>query len=96
MLPKLDLLRDVPFSCRHGEFFHFDEIAANIARYRRYELSTRFALLYTSVPIAGAVSGLLAGVITQYMDGAAGLPGWRWLFVSHAQLLMLSLTSSDP
>lgn len=49
--------------------------------YRRYELATRFALLYTSVPIAGAVSGLLAGVITQYMEGAAGIAGWRWLFV---------------
>ncbi|KAM5385159.1 hypothetical protein ACJZ2D_001120 [Fusarium nematophilum] len=49
--------------------------------YRRYELATRFALLYTSVPIAGAVSGLLAGVITDHMDGASGLPGWRWLFI---------------
>ncbi|KIX01093.1 uncharacterized protein Z518_10159 [Rhinocladiella mackenziei CBS 650.93] len=49
--------------------------------YRRYELATRFALLYTSVPLAGAVSGLLAGLITDYMDGSAGLPGWRWLFI---------------
>lgn len=49
--------------------------------YRRYQLATRFALLYTSVPIAGAVSGLLAGVITDYMEGVAGLAGWRWLFV---------------
>ncbi|KAL4874406.1 major facilitator superfamily domain-containing protein [Aspergillus karnatakaensis] len=49
--------------------------------YRRYELATRFALLYTSVPLAGAISGLLAGVITDHMDGAAGLPGWRWLFI---------------
>ena len=50
--------------------------------YRKYELVTRFALLYTSVPIAGAVSGLLAGLITDYMDGVSGLEGWRWLFVS--------------
>jgi len=50
--------------------------------YRKYELATRFALLYTSVPIAGAVSGLLAGLITDYMDGISGLAGWRWLFVS--------------
>ncbi|KAK8131356.1 hypothetical protein PG984_007794 [Apiospora sp. TS-2023a] len=49
--------------------------------YRRYELATRYAFLYTSVPIAGAVSGLLAGLITQYMDGSAGLAGWRWLFI---------------
>lgn len=52
--------------------------------YRKYELATRFALLYTSVPIAGAVSGLLAGVITDHMEGVAGLAGWRWLFVSKA------------
>ncbi|KAL2206285.1 putative nicotinamide mononucleotide permease [Sarocladium strictum] len=49
--------------------------------YRKYELATRFALLYTAVPIAGAVSGLLAGLITDYMDGSAGMPGWRWLFI---------------
>ncbi|KAF9893319.1 hypothetical protein FE257_011751 [Aspergillus nanangensis] len=49
--------------------------------YRRYELATRYAVLYTSVPIAGAVSGLLAGVITDHMDGISGLPGWRWLFI---------------
>lgn len=49
--------------------------------YRKYELASRYAFLYTSVPLAGAISGLLAGVITQYMDGAGGLPGWRWLFI---------------
>ncbi|KAL4923607.1 major facilitator superfamily domain-containing protein [Aspergillus undulatus] len=49
--------------------------------YRRYELATRFALLYTSVPLAGAISGLLAGVITDHMEDIAGLPGWRWLFI---------------
>ncbi|KAL5337703.1 major facilitator superfamily domain-containing protein [Aspergillus crustosus] len=49
--------------------------------YRRYELATRFALLYTSVPLAGAISGLLAGVITDHMDDVGGLPGWRWLFI---------------
>lgn len=50
--------------------------------YRKYELASRYAWLYTSVAVAGAVSGLLAGVITEYMDGAAGIAGWRWLFVS--------------
>ncbi|KAL3441506.1 major facilitator superfamily domain-containing protein [Aspergillus insuetus] len=49
--------------------------------YRRYELATRYALLYTSVPLAGATSGLLAGVITDHMDNVGGLPGWRWLFI---------------
>ncbi|EKD15558.1 MFS transporter [Drepanopeziza brunnea f. sp. 'multigermtubi' MB_m1] len=49
--------------------------------YRRYELTTRYAIMYTSVPLAGAMSGLLAAVIIQHMDGLAGLAGWRWLFI---------------
>ncbi|KAK7975756.1 rho coiled-coil associated kinase alpha [Apiospora arundinis] len=49
--------------------------------YRKFELATRYAFLFTSVPIAGAISGLLAGLITEYMDGTAGLAGWRWLFI---------------
>ncbi|KAJ0120925.1 vitamin h [Diaporthe amygdali] len=49
--------------------------------YRKYELASRYAWLYTSVAVAGAVSGLLAGVITEFMDGAAGIAGWRWLFI---------------
>ncbi|KAK7721458.1 hypothetical protein SLS63_009572 [Diaporthe eres] len=49
--------------------------------YRKYELASRYAWLYTSVAVAGAVSGLLAGVITEYMDGAGGIAGWRWLFI---------------
>lgn len=56
-------------------------VVTRFKRYRKYELATRYALLYTSVPLAGAVSGLLAGVITEYMDGAGGISGWRWLFV---------------
>lgn len=46
-------------------------------RYKRYELASRYAWLYTSVAVAGALSGLLAGVITDYMDGTLGLRGWR-------------------
>ncbi|KAG8163013.1 hypothetical protein KVR01_007491 [Diaporthe batatas] len=49
--------------------------------YRKYELASRYAWLYTSVAVAGAVSGLLAGVITEFMDGAGGIAGWRWLFI---------------
>lgn len=49
--------------------------------YRRNELASRYAWLYTSVALAGAFSGLLAGVITEYMDGTGGIAGWRWLFI---------------
>lgn len=48
--------------------------------------------MYTSVPLAGAVSGLLAGVITEHMDGAGGIAGWRWLFVSTVPLSRHNLT----
>ncbi|KAI1265869.1 putative nicotinamide mononucleotide permease [Xylariaceae sp. FL1019] len=58
--------------------------------YRKYELSTRYALLYTSVPLAGAFSGLLAGVITEYADGAGGLAGWRWLFIIEGLLSIVA------
>lgn len=50
-------------------------------RYRRYELSRRFAIYYTATAVSGAFSGLLAGVITSHLDGARGLSGWRWLFL---------------
>jgi MFS family permease len=32
--------------------------------------------------VAGALSRFLAGFITEYLDGARGIAGWRWLFVS--------------
>ncbi|KAJ5698769.1 hypothetical protein N7462_000774 [Penicillium macrosclerotiorum] len=49
--------------------------------YRRYELASRFAVYYTAVAVAGGLSGLLAGLITQYLDGARDIAGWRWLFI---------------
>jgi len=32
--------------------------------------------------MAGAFGGLLAGVITQYMDGVGNTPGWQWVSLS--------------
>lgn len=52
-----------------------------IIRYKRYELASRFSIYYTATAVSGAFSGLLAGVITQYLDGARGYKGWQWLFV---------------
>ncbi|RSH82400.1 uncharacterized protein EHS24_007368 [Apiotrichum porosum] len=49
--------------------------------YRRYELSTRYSIYYTATAISGAFSGLLAGLITQHLEGARGLKGWQWLFI---------------
>ncbi|WWD20730.1 hypothetical protein CI109_105206 [Kwoniella shandongensis] len=49
--------------------------------YKRYELASRFAIYYTATAVSGAFSGLLAGVITQHLDGARGYEGWQWLFI---------------
>ncbi|WWC98506.1 hypothetical protein V866_005397 [Kwoniella sp. B9012] len=49
--------------------------------YKRYELASRFSIYYTATAVSGAFSGLLAGVITQHLDGARGIEGWRWLFI---------------
>jgi len=49
--------------------------------YRREELSKRFAFFYSAAIISGAFGGLLAGVITQYMDMVGGVRGWKWLFI---------------
>lgn len=58
-------------------------------RYKKYELTSRFAWLYTSVALAGAFSGLLAGVITEHMDGVGGVRGWRWLFLLEGAVSVL-------
>ena len=49
--------------------------------YKTHELAQRYSLYYTGTAVSGAFSGLLAGVITNYLDGARGLDGWRWLLL---------------
>ena len=48
--------------------------------YCRYEIQVRQAIFFSAASIAGAFSGLLAYGIS-YMDGVAGLAGWRWIFI---------------
>ncbi|QUC21607.1 uncharacterized protein UV8b_05850 [Ustilaginoidea virens] len=48
--------------------------------YCRHEVQFRQALFFSAASIAGAFSGLLAFAISK-MDGAAGLEGWRWIFI---------------
>ncbi|TEA22041.1 putative transporter [Colletotrichum sidae] len=48
--------------------------------YTRKELATRISILYTGNILATAFAGLIALGIFQ-MDGAAGISGWRWLFI---------------
>ncbi|MBC8090178.1 MAG: MFS transporter [Phycisphaerae bacterium] len=42
------------------------------------------ALFMTAIAVANVVGAPLSGAIMQYMDGLAGWPGWRWLFVTEA------------
>ncbi|KFY48886.1 hypothetical protein V495_00943 [Pseudogymnoascus sp. VKM F-4514 (FW-929)] len=48
--------------------------------YSRRQLAVRIGYLFTSAAVAGACGGLIAYGIS-FMDGAAGLSGWRWIFI---------------
>ncbi|KAF1950354.1 MFS general substrate transporter [Byssothecium circinans] len=49
--------------------------------YTRKELATRIAILYTGNILATAFAGLIAAGVFYGMDDAAGISGWRWLFI---------------
>jgi MFS family permease len=49
--------------------------------YTRKEIATRIAVLYTGNILATAFAGLIAAGVFHGMDGAAGLAGWKWLFI---------------
>ncbi|KAJ6021328.1 high-affinity nicotinic acid transporter [Penicillium herquei] len=48
--------------------------------YKREELAVRMAFLFASSALAGAFGGLVAFGI-YHMDGAANIPGWRWIYI---------------
>ncbi|PGG99779.1 hypothetical protein GX51_06151 [Blastomyces parvus] len=48
--------------------------------YKRHEFQKRFAVLFTSGMVAGAVGGLLAFSLVK-LDGVGGYSGWRWIFI---------------
>lgn len=48
--------------------------------YTKDELALRIAYLFVSAALAGATGGLLAYAIG-FMDGVAGLRGWRWIMI---------------
>lgn len=49
--------------------------------YTQKELGGRTAILFMGCLLSGAFSGLIAAGILDGMDGVAGLPSWRWLFI---------------
>ncbi|KAF2876434.1 MFS transporter [Massariosphaeria phaeospora] len=57
--------------------------------YTRKEVATRIAILYTGNILATAFAGLIAAGIFHGLDGAAGLAGWRWLFILQGAVTFL-------
>ncbi|OJJ42148.1 hypothetical protein ASPZODRAFT_170341 [Penicilliopsis zonata CBS 506.65] len=49
--------------------------------YTKKELAARISILYAAGQMSGAFGGLLGSAIMSGMDGKAGLPAWRWLFI---------------
>ncbi|CAG8771367.1 27046_t:CDS:10, partial [Dentiscutata erythropus] len=49
--------------------------------YKRSQYAIRFSLFYSGSVLSGAFGGLLAYLITKYMNGNGSLEGWRWLFL---------------
>ncbi|KAF2267737.1 MFS general substrate transporter [Lojkania enalia] len=49
--------------------------------YRRNEQSKRFMTFLSAGILSGAFGGIVAGAITDSLDGAYGIRGWRWLFI---------------
>ncbi|KAJ5547116.1 hypothetical protein N7494_004701 [Penicillium frequentans] len=49
--------------------------------YKPQEIAPRVAVMYCGNTIANGFGGMLAAGILSGLDGAAGLAGWRWLFI---------------
>ncbi|KAF2770993.1 MFS general substrate transporter [Teratosphaeria nubilosa] len=49
--------------------------------YKKNEQSKRFAMYISAAVLSGAFGGIIAGSITDNLDGAHGIAGWRWLFI---------------
>lgn len=49
--------------------------------YKKNEQSKRFGIYISAAVLSGAFGGILAGAITEGLDGAHGIAGWRWLFI---------------
>ncbi|PFH46166.1 hypothetical protein AMATHDRAFT_183813 [Amanita thiersii Skay4041] len=57
--------------------------------YKRSELSTRMALLFSGSVISNAFGSLIASGILTVMDGRLGFAAWRWLFFIEGTLTIL-------
>jgi MFS family permease len=46
--------------------------------YKKAEQSKRFAVYISAAVLSGAFGGVLAGAITEGLEGRYGIRGWRW------------------
>lgn len=49
--------------------------------YRKCEQTKRFMVFWLAGILGSAFGGILSGAIASGLDGAHGIPGWRWLFL---------------
>jgi len=49
--------------------------------YKKNEQTKRFLVFWLAGILGSAFGGILAGAVTSGLDGAHGIPGWRWLFL---------------
>ena len=59
--------------------------------YKPDEQSKRFAVYISAAGLSGAFGGLLAGAITDGLEGAHGIEGWRWLFIVEGSATIVRL-----
>ncbi|KAF4471530.1 major facilitator superfamily transporter [Fusarium albosuccineum] len=57
--------------------------------YTKKEIGKRFCIFYTSGCIAPALGGIMAGAIIDGLEGARGIPGWRWLLIVEGVLTVV-------
>lgn len=55
--------------------------------YRRHEQSKRFMVFLSAGILSGAFGGIIAGAITDSLDGVHGIRGWRWCVLRHLCIL---------
>jgi MFS family permease len=53
--------------------------------YRKSEQSKRFMVFWLAGILGSAFGGILAGAIASGLDGAHGIPGWRWYASLHVK-----------
>jgi len=62
--------------------------------YTRKELALRTSILYAGSLLAGGFGGLVGAGVQYGLDGARGIPSWRWLFIIEAAItIVIAITA---